>query len=118
MLPGSRRSSAADNNTFATRASASLSTGFGPPIRNQALLFDPTGAPYYMGDFLAYDDIVYNSIMDEYSNWLGRVPSEAELDRLGAECREGYESNRHNYTNVGVHRGALPPEEEDFEEEA
>ena len=116
MLPGgSAHSSAADDNAFAMRAAASLSTGFGPPIRNQALLYDPTGAPYYMGDFLAYDDIVFNSIMDKYSDsWCGRTPTEAELDRAGERWRRAYNDFRRNYTDVGTNKAAqLTPEEEE-----
>ena len=104
MLPGSPAApfGLTYNNTFATRGAASLSTGFGPPIRNQALVFDPSGAAYHMCDFLAYDDVVYNTIMDEYSeNWTARTPTEAELDKLKRVCSRRYQQDRPNYTDDG-----------------
>ncbi|KAK9864630.1 hypothetical protein WJX84_006126 [Apatococcus fuscideae] len=103
-LPGSPATSTEDNNTFGTRGASS---GFGPPIRGQALVFDPSGAALHMGDYLAYGDIVYNTIVDCYSeNWLTRSPTEAELDALSKKCQRLYPSQRMNYTNDGQWRNA------------
>ena len=103
FLPGnSAGSTGADDNTWATRSAAALSTGLGPPIRGQALMFDPTGAPFQMGDFMSYDNIVYNQIMGKYSgDWAGRAPTDAQLDEFGEDCRQAYIWDRPQYTDEG-----------------
>ena len=107
MMPGgSTPSSYKENNTFGTRSASALSTGLGPPIRGQALMFDPTGAPFHVGDFMAYDNLVFNLIMDKYSdNWTERPPTEAELDRLSQVCMRRYEHERLSYNDEGKYRG-------------
>lgn len=94
---------AADNNTWATRGAAALSTGFGPPVRGQALVFDPHGASYNCGDFMSYDNVIYNTVMDMYSdNWTARTPTEEELDRLSTRCQRIYRNDRPGYTDDGT----------------
>ena len=95
-----------DNNTFATRGTAALSNGFGQPIRGQALVFDPHGGSFNSGDHSSYDNVVYNTVMDMYTdNWMARPPSEEELDRLSARCQFLYKNDRPNYTDDGILKG-------------
>lgn len=75
-------------STFGTRDHSGLETGLRiPPVRGQAVVYDPAGRDLLESEYLCVDDAIMNVAFGEYEQG-GRM-TDARLDRVAGWC-QGY----------------------------
>lgn len=86
-----------EQSTYGTRDHSSLDFGLRlPPVRGQAVIYDPTGRDLLEKEYLCVDDAIMNVAFDEYGE--GGAPfTNQRLDRIARQCQSYVKLNMKYY---------------------